>query len=129
VENCRGCGSLLDPGHVHDGDAAGERLESVRPADATRLGRECPLCGQQTAPPVFHRKSVQLALLLVRNWYDEAGRIVRQVHANGATFQFRYRMAANKYYAEEATVGLPGGATRSFSTGDSVTQLLRDLKP
>jgi YD repeat-containing protein len=67
--------------------------------------------------------------VLVRNWYDEAGRVVRQVHANGAAYQFRYRMAANKYYAEEATVVLPGGATRSFPTGESVTQLLRDLKP
>jgi hypothetical protein len=66
--------------------------------------------------------------VLVRNWYDEAGRVMRQVHADGATFQFRYRMAANKQYAEEAIVVLPGGATRSFPTGDSVTQLLRDLK-
>jgi YD repeat-containing protein len=67
--------------------------------------------------------------VLVRNWYDEVGRVVRQVHANGATYQFRYRMAANRYYVEEATVVLPGGATRSIPTGDSVTQALRNLKP
>jgi hypothetical protein len=86
VENCRGCGSLLDQAHAHaDGAAVGLR-ESARGADATRLGRECPL------------------------------------------YQFRYRMAANRYYAEEATVVLPDGATRSVPTGDSVTQLLKGLK-
>jgi YD repeat-containing protein len=67
--------------------------------------------------------------VLVRNWYDDAGRVVRQVHADGATYEFRYRMAANRYYAEEATVVLPGGAIRTVPTGDSVTRLLRDLKP
>jgi YD repeat-containing protein len=64
VENCRGCGSLLDRGHARVGGAVDGLRESTRPADATRLGRECPLCGQQTAPPVFHRKSVQFALLV-----------------------------------------------------------------
>jgi YD repeat-containing protein len=67
--------------------------------------------------------------VLVRNWYDEAGRVVRQVYASGATYQFRYRLAANRLYAEEATVVLAGGATRSVPTGASVTQLVRDTRP
>jgi hypothetical protein len=55
VENCRGCGSLLDPAHAHADGAAVEPRESAGGAEVTRLGRECPLCGQPTAPPVLLR--------------------------------------------------------------------------
>jgi hypothetical protein len=66
--------------------------------------------------------------VLVRNWYDEAGRVVRQVHAGGETYLFRYRMAANRYYVEEATVILPAGTSRSVPTADSVTQLVKEIR-
>ena len=38
----------------------------------------------------------------------------------------RYRMAANGRYAEEATVALPSGVTRSILTGDTVAHIIRD---
>jgi YD repeat-containing protein len=58
---------------------------------------------------------------LVRNWY-RSGRVVRQDYGNGESYEMRYRMAANGEYAEEATVVLAGGVTRSIPTGDSVPE-------
>jgi hypothetical protein len=35
----------------------------------------------------------------------------------------------NKRYAEEARVVLPNGSIRSFRTGDSVAQFIKDVRP
>ncbi len=59
--------------------------------------------------------------ILVRNAY-RAGQVVRQEYGNGESYEIRYRMAANERYADQATVVLPGGATRSILTGDSVAE-------
>ena len=126
MENCRGCGLLLDPGHAHVGNAAGGLRESARPVDATRLGRECPLCGQHTAPPLFHRKSVQFALLvgllaitsvLVLFHYLRGG-TERQQAAQQALQQLQVSPEVTRHLGSPITVaGEIGGEVKEDETG------------
>jgi YD repeat-containing protein len=62
MDNCRGCGSLLDLTDRQVSEAVDELIESTR-TDPAALGRVCPLCGHRTSEPVSHRKSVLFALL------------------------------------------------------------------
>jgi YD repeat-containing protein len=65
--------------------------------------------------------------LLIQNWYRR-NQVVRQRYANGDTFEFAYTPAANGMYMDEATIVLPDGSRRSFRTGDSISQYIKDLK-
>ncbi len=65
--------------------------------------------------------------VLLRNWYSDA-RIARQQYANGESYQIGYTMAGTAVYAEEARVVSPNGAVRTFRTGDSVPQFLKEIR-
>jgi hypothetical protein len=54
--------------------------------------------------------------------------VVRQDYSNGASYAMRYAMTDNDEYATEATVVLPGGATRSFRTWDSAPEVIKDRR-
>jgi hypothetical protein len=50
---------------------------------------------------------------------------VRQDYANGTSYEMHYAMTDSAEYATEATVVLPGGATRSFRTWDSLPEIIQ----
>src|SRR5437899_3561534 len=64
--------------------------------------------------------------VLIHNWYE--GGVVRQDYSSGESYRISYTPAENQMYAEEATVTLPDGSTRSFRTGGSVPQYVRDIR-
>jgi hypothetical protein len=66
--------------------------------------------------------------VLIQNRY-EGDLLAEQTYANGDRYQFFYSLAANRHYAERATVRLPDRTTRSFQTGDSVYQFFTELEP
>jgi YD repeat-containing protein len=65
--------------------------------------------------------------VLIHNEY-EGPRVVRQDYSNGASHAMRYTMADSDEYATEATVVLPGGATRSFRTWDAAPEVIKDRR-
>jgi YD repeat-containing protein len=62
--------------------------------------------------------------LLIHNGYRDT-RVVRQDYANGTSYEMHYAMTDSAEYATEATVVLPGGATRSFRTWDSLPEIIQ----
>jgi hypothetical protein len=64
---------------------------------------------------------------LVRTWYEGTW-VVRQEYGNGQRYEMRYDLGPNSYYAERATVVLPDGSTRSFETGPTVLQFIKDIR-
>jgi hypothetical protein len=65
--------------------------------------------------------------VLIRNWY-RGDKLVLQEYTSGESYRMHYSVGANRYYAEEATVVLPGGSLRSFPVAESVPKFIKDLK-
>jgi YD repeat-containing protein len=65
---------------------------------------------------------------LIHNWYRD-WKVVRQDYSDGTRYDIKYTMAENNAYANEATVMLSDGSTRSFRTADAVPQLVKDWTP
>jgi hypothetical protein len=63
MNNCTGCGAVLDPTDEQVNSAVDEVLHTSL-EHAQKHGGVCPLCGHSKAVPPAHRKSVQFALLL-----------------------------------------------------------------
>jgi YD repeat-containing protein len=63
MNNCAGCGTVLDPTEEEVNAAVDGVLHSSI-EDAHQRGGVCPLCGHSKEIPPSHRKSVQFALLV-----------------------------------------------------------------
>lgn len=64
MDNCRGCGAVLEPSQEQVNSAV-DRVLETSVADAIKYRGVCPLCGHSQAIPLAHRKSVQFLLLVL----------------------------------------------------------------
>jgi YD repeat-containing protein len=68
-----------------------------------------------------------LGHFLIRNWY-QGGWLSQQQFANGEVYRYSYELADNGRYAEQATITLPDGTTKTIRTGDFVSGYLKKMR-
>lgn len=63
--------------------------------------------------------------VLVRNWY-EAGRLIRQLYANGDSYEYEYNWRPEKFFMDGVIVTLPDHSAKLIQLTDSVPDYIQN---